>query len=149
MFRNLPGAGAGRGVQTRIGAGMAVFSEAMTIVGEEKLPMTSPFEGIHAVFDIDFRYDCRRSAIWTRRLHLGFSQSAQFAPVGHKLAAETRTDMEMMDVINSVVSFIAGVIATIAAKPLIGKIRMSKKSNRVDQSGAKAGRDIIGRDKHS
>lgn len=54
-----------------------------------------------------------------------------------------------MDVLSAILGFISGVIATLAAKPLIGKIRTSNKSSRVDQSGAKAGRDIIGRDKHS
>lgn len=45
-------------------------------------------------------------------------------------------------------SFAGGVIATLISQPLIGKIFLKSNSNRVNQSGASAGGDIVGRDKN-
>ena len=45
-------------------------------------------------------------------------------------------------------SFILGVITILTAKPLISKIRRVDRSTKVNQSGARAGGDIVGRDKN-
>ena len=50
--------------------------------------------------------------------------------------------------LSELLAFLSGVIATLVAKPLISKMRRVDRSTKVNQSGAKAGGDIVGRDKN-
>tara|TARA_R110002096_G_scaffold435816_1_gene663007 strand:- start:25705 stop:25878 length:174 start_codon:yes stop_codon:yes gene_type:complete len=49
--------------------------------------------------------------------------------------------------LTEILAFIGGVIATLTAKPLLGRFMIRMNSNRVNQSNAKASGDIVGRDK--
>lgn len=44
-------------------------------------------------------------------------------------------------------SFVLGIVTTLAAKPALNMLGITINSHRVNQSGAKSGGDIVGRDK--
>lgn len=52
-----------------------------------------------------------------------------------------------MEWLSEIIAFAAGIISTLIAQPLVRKFLIKSNSNRVDQSGSKAGGDIVGRDK--
>jgi hypothetical protein len=48
---------------------------------------------------------------------------------------------------SEILSFIGGVVTALGAKPLIGMLKIRWQSNKVNQSGASAKGDVVGRDK--